>query len=221
MPERLKAPRLAKPKHAAIVVAHPDDEILWAGGAILSRSDSNWFVATLCRANDPDRAPKFSRVLDDIGATGTMADLDDEPDQRPLDDGDVQETILSLIAGRAFDLVLTHGPKGEYTRHRRHEETCRAVVALWAGGRLSANALWMFAYEDGGKAYPPRPCDDAHRREDLAEPVWGTKHRLITEVYGFGPDSWEATIAPRTEAFWCFDSAVAAQEWVDQRGAER
>jgi hypothetical protein len=150
-----------------------------------------------------------------------MADLDDGPDQCPLDDRDVRETILSLLACQEFDLVLTHGPKGEYARHRRHEETCKAVMALWAGGRLSANAVWMFAYEDGGRAYLPRPCDNAHQRQDLAEPVWQEKIRLITEVYGFGPDSWEARMAPRTEAFWCFDSVIAAQEWIDRQGVER
>lgn len=212
--------RAGSGKACAVIVAHPDDEILWAGGTILSRSDSNWFVATLCRAGDPDLGPKFSRVLDDIGAAGAMANLDDGPDQTPLQDREVQETIVSLLGDCEFDLILTHGPKGEYTRHRRHEEVCQAVVALWAQGRLSANALWMFAYEDGGRADSPRPCADAHRREALAEPVWQQKVRLITEVYGFGPESWEARIVPRVEAFWCFDLPAAAQEWVRRQGRD-
>ena len=32
---------------AAAIVAHPDDEILWAGGTILTRSDLQWDVVTL------------------------------------------------------------------------------------------------------------------------------------------------------------------------------
>ena len=207
-------------KTSAVVVAHPDDEIIWAGGTILSRPDSNWFVAALSRAKDADRAPKFFRVLDDIGGTGAMADLDDGPDQGPLRKSVVQEAILSLLPERDFDLVLTHGPRGEYTRHRRHEEVCRAAVALWAKGRISAKALWMFAYEDGGGAFTPRPCDNAHRQSKLSEDVWQQKYRLITETYGFGPGSWEARVAPRTEAFWCFESAAAAQDWISQQGVE-
>ncbi len=41
----------------------------------------DWKIVTLSRASDPDRAPKFRRVLEQLGATGEMADLDDEPGQ--------------------------------------------------------------------------------------------------------------------------------------------
>jgi hypothetical protein len=51
-----------------------------------------------------------------------MADLDDEPAQVGLPIEQVQETIVQLLAGKSYSPVLTHGPKGEYTRHRRHEE---------------------------------------------------------------------------------------------------
>ena len=109
-------------KSVAVIVAHPDDETLWAGGTILSHPSWSWYIVTLCRAGDPDRAPKFFRVLQVLGATGKMADLDDGPDQNPLDESEVQATILSLLPPQHFDLVITHSPTGEYTRHRRHEE---------------------------------------------------------------------------------------------------
>ena len=54
-----------------------------------------------------------------------MADLDDGPDQAPLPAGQVQQTIARLLAGTAYNLLLTHGPMGEYTRHRH-----AAIVAV-------------------------------------------------------------------------------------------
>ena len=54
-----------------------------------------------------------------------MADLDDGPDQKPLKQTEVQKTILNTLPERNFDIILTHSPKGEYTRHLRHEETSR------------------------------------------------------------------------------------------------
>lgn len=192
------------------MVAHPDDETLWCGGYIMTHPEFSWRIVTLCRASDPDRATRFRQVLRRLGAEGEMADLDDGPDQKPLPRGQAMEATARLLAGNSYDLILTHGPQGEYTKHRRHEECCQAVVALWASRAIDTKRLWMFAYEDGGRAYLPRVREDAEFREVLAADVWLEKRKLITDLYGFRPDSWEARITPKEEGFYCFDSSEAA-----------
>jgi len=201
-------------KRAAVIVAHPDDEVLWAGGAILARPEWAWTIVTLCRASDPDRAPRFRRALERLGATGAMDDLDDGPDQTPLDDGAVEASVRALAGDGPWDVVYSHGPRGEYTRHRRHEEVSRAVGALWARGTLRAEALRLFAYEDGDRRYLPRAVGGAHEVVTLDEAVWRAKHALIADVYGFAADSWEARVTPRTEAFWVFRAPVDYEEWL-------
>jgi hypothetical protein len=139
-----------------------------------------------------------------------MADLDDGPEQAPLPPGEVEETTSRLLAAKSFDLILTHGPNGEYTQHRRHSECCRAVVQLWRSGGLDINRLWLFAYEDGGRAYLPRVRQDADRRDVLPDDIWVEKRGIITDFYGYGPESWETQTTPRHEGFWCFDSVQGA-----------
>ncbi|MGE5072613.1 MAG: PIG-L deacetylase family protein [Anaerolineae bacterium] len=206
------------PQDAAVIVAHPDDETLWAGGTILSHPAWNWHIVTLCRASDPDRAPKFFRLLSDLRATGRMGDLDDGPGQAPLREADVQQAIMKLLPARQFDLVISHSPTGEYTRHLRHEEVGRAVITLWDTGRLLARELWLFAYEDGGKRYDPRPIERASVYTVLPESIWQVKYRMITETYGFPPDGFEARTTPRAEAFWRFTAPSDARSWLDQGG---
>jgi LmbE family N-acetylglucosaminyl deacetylase len=207
-----------KRKSVAVIVAHPDDETLWTGGTILDHPSWYWYIITLCRAGDSDRAPKFFKVLNFLGAKGDMGDLDDGPDQNPLDDKDVQKCILQLLPDTHFDLIITHDPAGEYTRHLRHEETSKAVINLWCYDRISTGEVWTFAYEDGKKKYLPKPIKNAYFYFDLPLKIWQKKYKIITEIYGFNKDSFEAQTTPHAEAFWKLTSPDHARQWINKGG---
>ena len=207
-----------KSKTVAVIVAHPDDETLWAGGTILSHPSWNFFIISLCRASDTNRAPRFYESLKILKAQGTMGDLEDNPEQKPLDEQAVQETILQFLPHEYFDLIITHNPNGEYTKHVRHEEVGRAVIKLWHSGKISTHELWTFAYEDGGKSYYPRPVETASINRTLTKRTWLRKYSIITETYGFGKVSFEAETTPRAEAFWQFTNSYDAQKWLKNFG---
>ena len=193
-------------QNCAVIVAHPDDETLWCGGLMLMNPKLSWTVITMCRKSDTDRAPKFFKAMDALNACGKMGDLDDGPDQKPLQEREVQDTIIKLLPSNSFDIIITHGSGGEYTRHLRHEETGRAVMKLCKDKKLSAREIWRFAYEDGDGKYLPKAIQGADVKIKLPEEVWKKKYEIITEIYGFGPDSFEAETTPRNEAFRRFRS---------------
>lgn len=205
-----------KSKNVAVIVAHPDDETLWAGGTILSHPSWNWFVVCLSRKSDAERSVKYYKALQVFKAEGIMGDLDDRPDQNPLDNEVVENEILDLLPPRHFDLIISHNPSGEYTRHIRHEEVSRAVIKLWQSGKISVKELWTFAYEDGEKKYFPLPVVNANIRRLLTKRIWLRKYSIITETYGFKKDSWEAETTPRAEAFWQFTDPYDAKRWLKQ-----
>ena len=130
-----------------------------------------------------------------------MADLDDGPEQTPLDSGQVQQTIELLLPAKSYDIIITHSTSGEYTRHLRHEETAQAVIELWKTDRLTAGQLWTFAYEDGNRKYLPRAIKDADLLVGLNKEIWRKKYDIITGIYGFKKDSFEAKTTPKEEAF--------------------
>lgn len=196
--------RTQKNKSVAIIVAHPDDETLWAGGTILNHPSWKFFIVCLTRGNDSDRAPRFYKALQVLKAEGVMGDLDDSPEQKPLADCEVEQTILQLLPSKHYDLIITHNPAGEYTKHLRHEEISRAVINLWQNGKILANELWIFAYEDGNKEHFPHPIKEASIFRTLSNPIWRSKYNIITKTYNFKEDSWEAQTTPKAEAFWQF-----------------
>jgi len=207
-----------KTKTVAIIVAHPDDETLWAGGTILNNPSWDCFIASLCRKTDPDRAPKFATVLKILNADGIMGDMDDGPKQKPLPGKEVEDRVLKLLPSTHFDLVITHSINGEYTRHRRHEEIGKAVIKLWHAGKLTTNELWAFAYEDGGRTYYPTPLANAPVHYKLPQEQWEMKYNIITKTYGFENDSWEAQSTPKEEAYWQFFNADHAHKWLINEG---
>jgi LmbE family N-acetylglucosaminyl deacetylase len=207
-----------KSRSVAIIVAHPDDETLWAGGTILSHPSWNFFVISLCRASDTNRAPKFYEALKVLRVEGKMGDLEDNSEQKPLDEKEVQEAILQILPRKHFDLIISHNPNGEYTKHIRHEEVSKAVIKLWHTGKISANELWTFAYEDGGREYYPRPIETATIYRILTKRIWLRKYSIITETYGFEKSSFEAETTPRAEAFWQFTNSFDAENWLNIGG---
>ena len=150
-----------------------------------------------------------------------MGDMDDGAEQHPLDENRVKATLLKLLPDRHFDLVMTHDPAGEYTRHLRHEETSRAIINLWHEKKISAHELRTFAYEDGGKEYLPQPIKNANIFFELPQKIWQKKYRIITETYGFKEDSFEAQTTPRAEAFWQFNTPNQAQQWLYNKGGNK
>jgi hypothetical protein len=149
-----------------------------------------------------------------------MADLDDSPEQAPLPEGLIAQAILSVLPPRSYDLILTHGPHGEYTRHRRHEEVSQAVTGLWQKGRVHSAQLWLFAYQDHHRTMFPEAVAGASQWLTLPEPIWRQKYELITCQYGFDVESWEAQSTTRIEAFWTLSDPKHWQSgaWAEESG---
>jgi hypothetical protein len=139
-----------------------------------------------------------------------MGDMDDGPDQIPLEDSDLERTITGLLPSKHYDLVITHSPVGEYTSHRRHEETGANMIRLWYERKINCDDMWLFAYDDNDKTILPQARADADMYTVLPSSIWQKKYNIITEAYGFRPDSFEAQTTPRAESFWQFsDPAIA------------
>lgn len=68
---------------------------------MLEHRDWDWFVLSLCRADDRDRAPRFNHALSYLGAKGEVCDLNHGSEQQPLDLELIRSDILFELPHRA------------------------------------------------------------------------------------------------------------------------
>ena len=188
-------------KKATIIVAHPDDEVIWCGGLILQRQQWNWTVLSLSRADDRDRRPKFEAVCRLLKVTGHISTLDDGTSLKPVDCArEIGDRIARHLGSAPWDLCITHGANGEYG-HPRHKQVHAQVLELARDGFLECAELWTFAYRCDAETGRCEPAPDADVFVDLTDEQLQEKRRIIREEYGYGEDAFEVKACVRPEAF--------------------
>jgi LmbE family N-acetylglucosaminyl deacetylase len=197
-------------ENALVVVAHPDDETIWMGGFILKHPELRWTIFSLCRASDPDRAPKFKRICRALGARAIITDLDDEgkinereaePRIEKLVSQNVGKKRFSAKGGPAsgWDYIFTHGANGEYG-HPRHKTVHQAVIKMVRSGKLKTGKTFAFNYRKISK-YKLTGKADSDLMLKLNRAQFRKKISLMADIYGFDPDGIDAGFCTNPESF--------------------
>lgn len=192
-------------KEILIIVAHPDDETIWAGGTILKSKD-NKTIISLCRKNDVDRAPKFEKVCKLLGAQGYISDLDDAEEgyYKEISNEDVIKRILEIInvKNKKYDILYTHGKNGEYG-HIRHLNVNKAINEMLEKELLSAKKVFFFSYtrERNVEGEPCHVNPNADKLIKLEKSYFKMKRHLIKDIYGFQDGGFEVESTSEVEGF--------------------
>ena len=191
-----------KTGRALVVVAHPDDETIWMGGTILAHSNIAWTVFALCRKNDSDREYRFKSAVKILHARGIITNLEDDDDRLSIKNlsRSAERLILRGLPRRFFDYIFTHAKDGDYG-NRRHQGVSRAVSNLIKTDKLQAKKAYYFAYEmyKSDKYAAPKKIADFEQK--LSEPIYNKKVKIINNIYGFTPDSFEVRSCSKIEKF--------------------
>lgn len=147
---------------ALVVVAHPDDHILWAGGTISRLKEWEWYVFSLCNPRNDNFQPKLTTFENSCKKLGikrfAAKQLRDYQKKELMEIKQIfkmQKEILAF-ADKDYDLVFTHSVNSncEYGFHANHAETRDAINKLLEENLLKTKALLNFCYKALGGGQP-------------------------------------------------------------------
>ena len=176
----------------ALIVAHPDDEVLWAGG-LLSRHKGFDIICCSIPKRDPERVLGFFNAAKKLGH---------HPFLLPYSEIDAESELrnLHLIDLSKYKIIFTHNEQGEYG-HKHHMQVHNFVKNNHKG--LS----YFFGFGKGNYKIKLSPDEQKMKMEALK--CYSNKSDSDN-----GMPKWQAlleryNIETSTESFFCSDSNIS------------
>lgn len=111
-----------------MIVAHPDDELLWGGAHLI---EDNYLVVCVTCGSNKLRVIEFDKVMKATGEKYIMLGYPDKTNGERDNWDTVREDIISdidkIIALKDWNIIVTHNPDGEYG-HIHHQMTSQIVT---------------------------------------------------------------------------------------------
>ena len=108
-----------------MIVAHPDDEVLW-GGSLLE-DGSFWDVVCITNLANTKRRSNFFKVADLYGFNGKMFEFTDDIKVSEYENNQLNDVIAQFGNDKKYNKIVTHSPHGEYG-HPMHIKISRLVT---------------------------------------------------------------------------------------------
>ena len=111
-----------------MIVAHPDDEILWGGAHLL---EDNYLVVCVTCGVVKERVNEFINVMHATNDKYIMLSYPDktngERDNWDTVYDDITKDIEDILALKDWETIVTHNPEGEYG-HQHHKMTSKITT---------------------------------------------------------------------------------------------
>lgn len=126
-----------------MIVAHPDDEILWGGSHLL---DDHYLVVCITCGQNLKRVHEFKKVMSITSDDYIMLNYPDlvgkkkkgvkrKKSEWKKEKYKLEQELSKIIMAKKWEVVVTHNPDGEYG-HIHHQMTSKLVTKITPKDRL-------------------------------------------------------------------------------------
>jgi len=140
---------------AIVIIAHPDDEVIWMGGYILRHKNYRWHVIAVCYGDNANRAYAFTKSCNKLGIYTHK--IFNYPDNHVQINENSLKADLSRVVNQwqeldgNFNYIFTHNKdNGEYG-HEVHKRVGQVVFTN--KNEVFANEAKLFQFNYGTE-YP-------------------------------------------------------------------
>ena len=118
-----------------MIVAHPDDDVLWGGAHLM---EGGYFVVVVTNANNAVRKQEYDKMLEKSGNRGMILSYPDKSygkkDNWKHNKDGIRKDLEKIINYKHWDLIVTHNPEGEYG-HIHHKMTNGFVTDIYKANK--------------------------------------------------------------------------------------
>jgi SAM-dependent methyltransferase len=175
---------------AAVIVAHPDDEILWSGG-LLARHSGLDVICCSIPHRDPERVLGFFKAMKLLGHHPLLLPYSESNAHSPL-------THLDLLELDHYATIITHNANGEYG-HLHHRQVHQHLLnhfrgKLYAFGFGKGRLVLTLSAEEQSRKLAALQCYSNQSTADGGLPKWSAL--LKTYDIAFTEETYDLITAP-------------------------
>lgn len=161
-----------------MIVAHPDDEMLWGGAALIQ---DDYLVICITCGSDKERVKEFKNVMNETNDKYLMLGYPDKVmgkrSEWESEREAIAKDILTILEFKDWDMIVTHNKDGEYG-HIHHKMTHSIVFSL--ASEEQKEHLMFFNTYCSLKQMEDNECDIG---EEITEDLIKEKERIMYTYY--------------------------------------
>lgn len=170
-----------------MIVAHPDDELLWGGGHLM---EGGYMVVCVTNGKDKERSEEFYKVMKESGNEGIILKYPDKVRGQRDDWSRVRSGIVSdiekIMKYKKWELIVTHNKNGEYG-HAHHQMLHSFVTQIYNDDEIDSTLYCFGKYfkksmlEDVKNALTPITAQQLAYKEEL-EKLYESQSKTIKKL---------------------------------------